>query len=115
MYFTNNKEYKCSIATTLSIKKVTIIWYLLDNKIFKDLNEDIEKITKKTLILKIKKIEENIITREFFQKIVYFLTQKRKQFKSTLIEMYKWGIKYIENYNKLAKKNNSLAKFKITR
>lgn len=55
MYFTNNKEYKCSIATTLSIKKVTIIWYLLDNKIFKDLNEDIEKITKKTLILKLKK------------------------------------------------------------
>ena len=84
MYYINDKEYKCSVAVTLDIFndrwKLAIIWHLLENnKRFKDLHEDINEITQKTLTIKLKELEEkNIIHREVFAevppKVEYSLT-----------------------------------------
>ncbi|WP_404317151.1 winged helix-turn-helix transcriptional regulator [Malaciobacter canalis] len=125
MYFINNKEYKCSVAVTLDIFndrwKLAVIWHLLDNsKRFKDLHEDIAEITQKTLTVKLKELEEkNIINREVFPKVppkvVYSLTPIGEQLKPVLKEMYKWGIKYVEDYGELTNDNLCNAEFKISK
>ncbi|PPK61534.1 HxlR family transcriptional regulator [Malaciobacter marinus] len=125
MYFINNKEYKCSVAVTLDIFndrwKLAVIWHLLDNsKRFKDLHEDIAEITQKTLTVKLKELEEkNIINREVFPevppKVVYSLTPIGEQLKPVLKEMYKWGIKYVEDYGELKNDNLCDAEFKISK
>ncbi|PHO08995.1 transcriptional regulator [Malaciobacter canalis] len=125
MYFINNKEYKCSVAVTLDIFndrwKLAVIWHLLDNsKRFKDLHEDIAEITQKTLTVKLKELEEkNIINREVFPevppKVVYSLTPIGEQLKPVLKEMYKWGIKYVEDYGELTNDNLCDAEFKISK
>ncbi|AXH09610.1 transcriptional regulator [Malaciobacter halophilus] len=125
MYYINEKEYKCSVAVTLDIFndrwKLAIIWHLLeDDKRFKDLHEDIAEITQKTLTVKLKELEEkNIINREVFPevppKVVYSLTPMGEQLKPVLTEMYKWGIKYVEEHGELIKDNLCDAEFKIAK
>lgn len=116
MYYINNKEYKCSVAVTLDIFndrwKLSIIWHLLDkNKRFKELHEIINEITQKTLIVKLKELEEkNIIHREVFAsvppKVVYSLTDAGKNLSSVLEEMHKWGIQYVKEFGEITPDNS---------
>ena len=116
MYYINDKEYKCSVAVTLDIFndrwKLAFIWHLLENsKIFKDLHEDINEITQKTLTIKLKELEEkNIIHREVFAevppKVVYSLTPCGRRLKPVLQEMYKWGIDYVKEFGEISGNNN---------
>lgn len=111
MYYINDKEYKCSVAVTLDIFndrwKLAIIWHLLENnKRFKDLHEDINEITQKTLTIKLKELEEkNIIHREVFAevppKVEYSLTPIGQKLKPVLKEMYKWGIDYVQKFGEI--------------
>lgn len=111
MYYINDKEYKCSVAVTLDIFndrwKLAIIWHLLENsKRFKDLHEDINEITQKTLTIKLKELEEkNIIHREVFAevppKVEYSLTPIGQKLKPVLKEMYKWGIDYVQEFGQI--------------
>jgi len=111
MYIINNKKYKCSVAVTVDIFndkwKLSIIWHLLDgNKRFKDLHKIVNKITQKTLTVKLKELEEkNIINREVFPevppKVVYSLTKVGEKLRPVLEEMYKWGILYSSTYGKI--------------
>jgi DNA-binding HxlR family transcriptional regulator len=111
MYYINDKEYKCSVAVTLDIFndrwKLAIIWHLLENnKRFKDLHEDINEITQKTLTIKLKELEEkNIIHREVFAevppKVEYSLTPIGQKLKPVLKEMYKWGIDYVQEFGEI--------------
>lgn len=111
MYYINDKEYKCSVAVTLDIFndrwKLAIIWHLLDsNKRFKDLHQDINEITQKTLTVKLKELEEkNIIHREVFAevppKVEYSLTDIGKKLTPVLQEMYKWGISYVQEFGEI--------------
>ncbi len=120
MYFVNGKEYKCSVAVTLDIFndrwKMAIIWHLLDNeKRFKELHEEINEITQKTLTVKLKELEEkNIIHREVFAqvppKVVYSLASAGEKLKPLLQEMYKWGIDYVEEFGKIERNNQCVLK-----
>lgn len=115
MYYINDKEYKCSVAVTQDIFndrwKLSVIWYLLEGeKRFKDLSEDISEITKKTLTIKLKELEEkNIIYREVFAevppKVVYSLTPMGKKLKPMLQEMFEWGIEYVREHGKIIEKD----------
>ncbi|MDA3947527.1 MAG: helix-turn-helix domain-containing protein [Helicobacteraceae bacterium] len=115
MHHINGKEYKCSVSVTLDIFndrwKLAIIWYLLEeNKRFKDLHKDISEITQKTLIVKLRELEEkNIIHREVFPevppKVVYSLTPIGAKLKPVLEEMYKWGMDYVEAFGQLSSDN----------
>ena len=116
MYHVNDKEYVCSVAVTQDIFndrwKLSVIWYLLDGeKRFKDLSESICEITKKTLTIKLKELEEkNIIHREVFAevppKVVYSLTPIGKKLKPILKEMFDWGIEYVKENGKITNENS---------
>ncbi len=109
MYYVDNKEYTCPVAITLDIFndrwKLAVIWYLLDGaKRFKELHEDIHEISQKTLIVKLKELEEkNIIEREVFAevppKVIYSLTPIGKKLKPVLKSMYDWGSDYADKAN----------------
>lgn len=100
----NNKKYTCSVAITLDIFndrwKLAIIWHLIETKKrFKELHEEINEITQKTLTVKLKELEEkNIIHRQVYAqvppKVEYSLTPIGRKLKPVLEEMYKWGIEY---------------------
>lgn len=104
MYYINDKQYTCPVAITLDIFndrwKLAVIWYLLDqDKRFKELHEDIHEISQKTLIVKLKELEEkNIIKREVFAevppRVVYSLTPIGKKLKPVLKSMFDWGTEY---------------------
>lgn len=112
MYHINEKEYNCSVAVTLDIFndrwKLAIIWHLLNEpKRFKQLHEDINEITQKTLTIKLKELEEKkIINREVFPevppKVVYSLTPSGEKLKTVLKEMYGWGIDYVTEHGEIS-------------
>jgi len=116
MYYINDKEYKCSVAVTLDIFndrwKLAIIWHLLEtDKRFKDLHQDINEITQKTLTVKLKELEEkHIIHREVFAevppKVEYSLTDMGKELTPVVKEMYKWGIKYVEEFGEITEQES---------
>jgi len=111
MYCINEKEYNCSVSVTLDIFndrwKLAIIWHLLNQeKRFKQLHEEINEITQKTLTVKLKELKaKNIIHREVFPevppKVVYSLTPIGKQLRPIVEEMYKWGIKYTNAHGEI--------------
>ncbi|QDF29656.1 winged helix-turn-helix transcriptional regulator [Halarcobacter anaerophilus] len=111
MYYLNGKKYKCSVSITMDIFndrwKLAVIWYLLEkDKRFKELSEDINEISQKTLTLKLKELEEkNIIKREVFAevppKVVYSLTPIGLKLKFVLKEMFNWGIEYAKENGKI--------------
>lgn len=111
MYKVNDQEYECSIIATLDVLndkwKLAIIWNLLnEEKRLKDLTQDISGITKKTLTVKLKELEEkNIVHREVFAqvppKVVYSLTPIAQELKPLFKNMYQWGIKYIEKHGEV--------------
>jgi len=116
MYYINEKEYKCSVAVTLDVFndrwKLAIIWHLLEKeKRFKELSEDISEITQKTLIIKLKELEEKkIITREVFAeippKVVYALSPLGQALRPVLEEMYQWGRAYVNEYGTITEENS---------
>jgi len=111
MYCINEKEYNCSVSVTLDVFndrwKLAIIWHLLNQeKRFKQLHEEINEITQKTLTVKLKELAaKNIIHREVFPevppKVVYSLTPIGKQLRPIVEEMYKWGIKYTNAHGEI--------------
>ncbi len=104
MYIVEGKEYHCSVEITNEIFndkwKMSIIWHLLDGeKRYKELHEEVCKITQKTLTTKLKELEEKgLIIREAFPeippKVVYSLTPLGAKLKNILHEMHLWGIEY---------------------
>lgn len=116
MYKIFDKEFKCSVLVTLDIFndkwKLAIIWHLLDGeKRFKELHEDINEITQKTLTIKLKELEEKkIITREVFAevppKVIYSLSSQGEKLKPILDEMYKWGFDYVREFGEITPENN---------
>lgn len=108
MYCINEKEYKCSVAVTLDVFndrwKLAIIWHLLEkDKRFKELSEEINEITQKTLTIKLKELEEKkIILRHAFAeippKVVYSLSPIGKALRPILEEMYLWGRAYVKEH-----------------
>lgn len=115
MYYINGKEYKCSVSVTMDIFndrwKLAVIWYLLEqDKRFKELCEDINEISQKTLTIKLRELEEkNIIKREVFAevppKVVYSLTPMGRKLKPLLKEMFDWGIEYVKENGTISVKN----------
>ncbi|APW65579.1 MULTISPECIES: winged helix-turn-helix transcriptional regulator [Arcobacteraceae] len=111
MYQVNDKEFNCSISVTLDIFndrwKLSIIWHLLDSdKRFKELHNEIDEITQKTLTVKLKELEKkNIINREVFAqvppKVVYSLTDAGRRLKPVLDDMFTWGVGYVEEFGKI--------------
>lgn len=104
MYIVNNNTYHCPVSITNDIFndkwKLSIIWHLLDGeKRYKELQEEVCQITKKTLTSKLKELEEKgLINREAFAevppRVVYSLTPIGMELKPILQEMELWGIKY---------------------
>lgn len=104
MYVINNQTYHCAISITNEIFndkwKFAIIWHLLDGeKRYKELQEEVCQITKKTLTSKLKELEEKgLIKREAFPevppRVVYSLTPIGLELKDILKEMDLWGKKY---------------------
>jgi len=111
MYQVNDKEFNCSISVTLDIFndrwKLSIIWHLLDSdKRFKELHNEIDEITQKTLTVKLKELEKkNIINREVFAqvppKVVYSLTDAGRRLRPVLDDMFTWGVEYVEEFGKI--------------
>lgn len=111
MYEINGKTHNCSVSVTLDIFndkwKLYIIWHLMDEKKrFKQLHEEINEITQKTLTIKLKELEEkHIINREVFAqvppKVEYSLTQTGEKLKPLLKQMYNWGIEYVKEHGKI--------------
>lgn len=114
MYKINDKEYTCPVAVTLDIFndkwKLSIIWNLMQShKRFKDLDEAISGITKKTLTVKLKELEEkNLINREVFPevppKVVYSLSDSGEELRPVLECMHKWGVSYVEKHGEVCAK-----------
>jgi len=104
MYIVNNQTYYCPVSITNDIFndkwKLSIIWHLLDGeKRYKELQEEVCQITKKTLTSKLKELEEKgLINREAFAevppRVIYSLTPIGMELKPILQEMKLWGIKY---------------------
>ncbi|QKJ21476.1 winged helix-turn-helix transcriptional regulator [Poseidonibacter lekithochrous] len=114
MYKINDKDYECPVDITLDIFndkwKLSVIWHLMDNpKRFKELDETICGITKKTLTVKLKELEEKkLIIREVFPevppKVVYSLSPTGERLKEALDCMYKWGVSYVEEHGEVIEK-----------
>lgn len=116
MYLINNKEYKCSIDIVQDIFndnwKLKIIWYLLKGeRRYKELNEEINEISQKTLTIKLRELEEkNIINRECFPeippKVVYSLSDVGESLRPILNSMFDWGVDYVSKYGEFLNKEN---------
>ena len=114
MYKINEKEYECPVAVTLDIFndkwKFSIIWTLMEGpRRFKDLDETICGVTKKTLTVKLKELEEKkLIIREVFPevppKVVYSLSPAGERLKDAMHCMYDWGLSYIEEHGEVLEK-----------
>ena len=76
--------------------KIKIIWILLNNdKRFKDLDKEVSNLTQKTLIIKLKELEEKqLIQKECFPevppKVVYSATPIAKELKPIFKKMLHW-------------------------
>ncbi len=116
MYKIDDKEYKCPVTISLDFFndrwKLAIIWYLKDDtKRFKQLHEDINEITQKTLTIKLKELEQkNIIIRKVYPevppKVEYSLSPIGQKLKPTLQEMYKWGLEYAKEFGEIICEEN---------
>lgn len=121
MYLLNDKEYKCSIDIAQDIFndnwKLKIIWHLLDGeKRYKELNQEVKKITQRTLTIKLRELEEKqLIKREAFAEIpprvVYSLTPIGEQLRPILNSMFDWGIDYVNECGEFTNENKCESKF----
>lgn len=100
----NNKQYNSSAEIFFDIfndkLKLMIIWYLKNNPLrFKELFEYLQPITKKTLSIKLKELEQlNLINREVFAqvppKVEYSLNEYGNDLKPVIDEILIWSQKY---------------------
>ena len=105
MYIVNEKEFQCPVIVTNAIFndkwKLAVVWHLLDGeKRYKELHEDVNEITQKTLTVKLKELEQKqLIKREVFAevppRVVYSLTPIGEELRDVLNAMHDWGIKYV--------------------
>lgn len=110
MYFVNEKKYKCSVAIAQDIFndkwKLGIIWHLLEGeKRYKELFEEVQDITQKTLTVKLRDLEDKgLVARQVFPeippKVVYSLTPIGEKLRPVLKEMFDWGIAYVQECGK---------------
>jgi len=113
MYLINEKEYNCSIDIAQDIFndnwKLKILWHLLDGpKRYKELNEEVTKISQKTLTTKLRDLEQKqLIVRESFPeippKVVYTLTPVGEKLRPILNNMFDWGIDYVKECGEFTK------------
>jgi DNA-binding HxlR family transcriptional regulator len=106
----NNKQYKSSAEVFFEIfndkLKLSIVWYLQNNTLrFKELLKVLEPITKKTLTIKLKELENlNLINREVFAevppRVEYSLNEHGKELKPVIDEILAWSQKYTKKFAK---------------
>lgn len=101
------EKYNCPLGLTLGViggkYKAMIIWFLYQNKVlrYNELQKTINGITPKMLISQLRELENaGIIERKIYPvvppKVEYFLTAKGGSLIPILLEMRKWGEKYME-------------------
>ncbi|WP_415397068.1 winged helix-turn-helix transcriptional regulator [Sulfurimonas sp. CS5] len=111
----NNKQYNSSSEIFFEIfndkLKLMIIWNLKNNTLrFKELFECMQPITKKTLTIKLKELEQlNLIHREVFAqvppKVEYSLTNHGNDLKPVIDEILIWSQKYAKDFAKTIDEN----------
>ncbi|ADG94364.1 transcriptional regulator, HxlR family [Arcobacter nitrofigilis DSM 7299] len=104
----NNKEYSSSSEIFFDIfndrLKLMIIWYLKNSTLrFKELFEYLQPITKKTLTIKLKELEQlNLIHRKAFAdvppKVEYSLTEYGNNLKPVIDEILIWSQTYAKTF-----------------
>lgn len=105
----SGKKYNfldCPITKTAEVIggkwSLPIIFALIkDTKRFKELERHIEGINTRMLVKELKQLEDNgIVLRKVYAevppKVEYSLTEKGKALKNVLVEMKKWGDRFIE-------------------
>jgi len=100
----NDKQYNSSSEIFFEIfndrLKLMIIWYLKNNTLrFKELFECLQPITKKTLTIKLKELEQlSLIRREVFAqvppRVEYSLSKYGSNLKPVIDEILIWSQKY---------------------
>jgi DNA-binding HxlR family transcriptional regulator len=84
-----------------------IIWYLKNNKLrFMELFKNLQPITKKTLTIKLKELEElHLIKRKVFAqvppKVEYSLSKHGENLKPVIDEIFIWSQKYAKTFGEL--------------
>jgi len=111
----NNKNYNSSSEIFFDIfndkLKLMIIWYLKNNPLrFKELFECLQPITKKTLTIKLKELEQlNLINREVFAqvppKVEYSLNEYGNDLKPVINEILIWSQKYAKAFAKITSRD----------
>jgi len=106
----NNKNFNTSSEIFFDIfndkLKLIIVWYLKNNPLrFKELFECLQPITKKTLTIKLKELEQlNLINREVFAqvppKVEYSLNQYGNDLKPVIDAILIWSQKYAKVFAK---------------
>jgi DNA-binding HxlR family transcriptional regulator len=106
----NDKQYNSSSEIFFEIfndkLKLTIIWYLKNNTLrFKELFEYLQPITKKTLTIKLKELEQlSLIHREVFAqvppRVEYSLSEYGNDLKPVIDEILIWSQKYAKTFAK---------------
>ena len=107
----NNKNYNSTSEIFFDIfndkLKLMIIWYLKNNPLrFKELFKCLQPITKKTLTIKLKELEQlNLINREVFAqvppKVEYSLNEYGNDLKPVIEEILIWSQKYAKVFAKI--------------
>lgn len=105
MYRTTKGDLSCEKQLTLSVIcgkwKMSILWYLGESgtKRFGELKTMLPGITQKTLVLKLRELEEDLLVhREVYPvippKVEYSLTENGRNLIPILETMYDWGKSY---------------------
>ncbi|WP_428025318.1 winged helix-turn-helix transcriptional regulator [Arcobacter sp.] len=107
----NNKQYSSSSEIFFDIfndkLKLMIIWYLKNNTLrFKELFEYLQPITKKTLTIKLKELEQlNLINRKAYAdvppKVEYSLSEYGNNLKPVIDEILIWSQSYAKTFAKI--------------
>ena len=92
--------------------KLRIIWYLKNETLrFKDLLEVLQPLTKKTLTIKLKELEElNLINREVFAevppRVEYSLSEHGKALEPVIDEILVWSQKYAKTFAQMIERRS---------
>ena len=111
----NSKQYNSTSEIFFDIfndkLKLMIIWYLKNNPLrFKELFEYLQPVTKKTLSIKLKELEQlSLIHREVFAqvplKVEYSLTEYGNDLKPVIDEILSWSQKYAKAFAQITNEN----------
>ena len=111
----NNKTYSCTSEIFFDHfndrQKLRIIWYLKNETLrFKDLLEQLQPLTKKTLSIKLKELEAlNLVKREAFAevppRVEYSLTEDGRALEPVIEEILIWSQNYAKKFATIGYKN----------